>query len=125
MKRDKLSLRDGSASGSASHLPAREGYFTADQLLQKGSYLPHFTVSADGGGTFGFGVAAYTLGGCRLTLSGHDGDGGQQIDDGPALYKEIIADEGRVIDRVALGRMEGLVDNPPCAVLGGGGPAEI
>ena len=24
--------------------------------------------------------------GCRLTLLGHDGDGGQQIDDGPALY---------------------------------------
>jgi hypothetical protein len=57
--------------------------------------------------------------------SRHDGDGGQQIDDGPALHKEIIADEGRVIDRVAPGRMEGLVDDPPCAILSRGGPAEI
>ena len=53
--------------------------------------------------------------------------GRRQIDrdGGTALQEEIVADDRGVIDRVAAGRMEGLVDDPPCAVLGGGGPAEI
>ncbi len=63
--------------------------------------------------------------GYRWTLSEHDGDGGQQVEDGPASHKEIIANKRGVIDRVAAGCIERLVNHPPCAVLGGLGPAEI